>query len=156
MERVRIIVLAALAALMGAVPGQAAAQGYKLPSYRDAVPNRKQDTVCTDCGVIRSIRETTTRRDPKLHGTGSATAFDWRVIGAVVVFPFESDKQKPIVGGAGTPEMNDMLVTASYEITVRMDDGTFRTVERREAGRFGVGDRVRLTEGRLELVPDAR
>ena len=48
--------------------------------------------------------------------------------------------------------MNERFGEVSYELILRMEDGSFRTVERRDGGQYNIGDRVRLAEGRLELL----
>jgi hypothetical protein len=105
---------------------------------------------------VRSIQEIHKRRDPPAYRTDniqSASDFDNRVVGAVFVAPFGPGRtEKPYVGGVGTPEMNDRFADVSYTIIVRMDDGTYRTTERRDGNQYAVGDRVRLGEGRLELL----
>lgn len=111
---------------------------------------------CDDCGTVRSIQEIHKRRDPPAYRSDniqSASDFDNRVVGAVFVVPFGPGRpEKPYVGGVGTPEMNDRFAEVSYTIIVRMDDGTYRTTERRDGNQYAVGDRVRLAEGRLDLL----
>jgi len=149
------ITAATLVTLGCALCGVAFGQGLIIPQYRDAISRPKPTASCPECGTVRSIREITARRDPKVHGTGSATAFDSRVVGAVIVLPFDSNRGAH-VGGVGTDEMNDRMGLSSYELTIVMDDGAQRIIERRDGGRYGIGDRVRLSEGRLELISDAR
>ena len=90
------------------------AQTIRLPDFREKPPiaNRAPDGPCPECGVVRSIREIHKRRDDSLQRTataGSASAFDTRVVGALVVLPFgpgSADKSAS-VGGVGTSEMNE-------------------------------------------------
>jgi hypothetical protein len=45
------------------------------------------------------------------------------------------------------------LRESTYQLTLRMDDGTLRFVRRPDGGAFGVGDRVRWLGGdELELL----
>ena len=71
-----------------------------------------------------------------------------------MVLPFGpgSNSKTGYVGGVGTPEVSERLGELSYEVIVRMDDHTLRTVERRDGGQFAIGDRVRVSEGRVELL----
>ena len=50
----------------------------------------------------------------------------------------------------GTPEMRARSAATTYEITLRMDDGSYRLVERRDGARFQPGDRVRVVQGGLQ------
>ena len=64
-------------------------------------------------------------------------------------------EEKPFVGGVGTPEMKERFRESTYEITVRLDDGALRFVERPDGSRYRVGDRVRLSGvNQIELVVD--
>jgi outer membrane lipoprotein SlyB len=36
-----------------------------------------------------------------------------------------------------------------YRVTLRMDDGSLRTLSQREAPAYAVGDRVRVSNGRI-------
>ena len=154
-KRARMLPIAAVVAVASLACVSAAGQGLLIPQYRDAIAGPAVKSGCSDCGTVRSVREITARRDPKVHGTGSASAFDGRVVGAVIVLPFGSSKDAQ-VGGVGTAAMNEQLGLTSYEVTILMDDGSYRTLQRRDGGRFTIGDRVRLlTDGRVQPLSDA-
>jgi outer membrane lipoprotein SlyB len=112
---------------------------------------------CLVCGEIRSIREVSERgkadvdaRTPGAPGTSSGldTA---PVVGTVAQFSFDRGKSEGWrFGAAGTPEMQARLGETSYEITVAMDDGERRTIQRRDGNRFQVGQRVALRGGELD------
>lgn len=72
-------------------------------------------------------------------------------VGAVATLPLgkESD-HKWRFGAAGTPEMQTRLGATSYEVTVAMDSGERRTLQRRDGNRFHVGQRVAVRQGELE------
>ena len=53
-------------------------------------------------------------------------------------------------GAAGTPEMQARLGETTYEVTVAMDMGERRVLQRRDGNRFHVGQRVALRSGELE------
>ena len=153
------IALLALAAALGA----ARAQTIKLPDFRERpTVSSAPAGPCNECGVVRSIREIHKRRDAAAayptSSVASASSFDTRVVGAVAVIPFGpgSTGSAPYVGGVGTPEMNDRFSEVSYELTLRMDSGSFQVVERRDGAQYRVGDRVRLTDGRLEILATDR
>ena len=116
---------------------------------------------CDGCARILSIREVNT-----VHGLppaavgpvpggepGSLT--QQNLIGAVIYLPLgdKSGSDRPYVGPAGTPEMYARMRETTYEVALRMDDGTYRFVRRADASAFGVGDRVRWLGGNeLELL----
>ena len=142
------------AAVFSILPAKA--QTIRIPDFRDstAVTSGSAAGACDECGVVRSIREVHRRGAPVNRSRAGA---DWgptdtRVIGAVMVLPFGpgSNSNSGFVGGIGTPEVSERLGELSYEVIVRMDDHTLRTIERRDGAQFMVGDRVRVSEGRLE------
>jgi len=116
---------------------------------------------CTVCGQVRSIREasagpaaaTGQPREPGVPGSPSALDTG-PVVGTVARFEF--DRSLPgaqpawRLGAAGTPDMQRRLGETYYEITVLMDGGESRTVQRRDGNRFHVGQRVALRSGELE------
>jgi outer membrane lipoprotein SlyB len=79
---------------------------------------------------------------------------DWRVVGAVAYVPVGSGTSNEgwRIGAVGTPEMQSQLGETSYEITVAMDSGERRSVQRRDGLRFQVGQRVTLRSGELEAM----
>ena len=117
---------------------------------------------CGACGRIASIREITTTGTlppatvaPVPGGGAPGNPTQQNLIGAVIYLPLGGGgADKPYIGGVGTPEMYARLRETTYEITLRMDDGTFRFVRRADgAAAFGVGDRVRWLGGdELELL----
>jgi hypothetical protein len=87
-------------------------------------------------------------------GGESGSPNQQNLIGAVIYLPLGGQHaDKPYIGGVGTPEMNARMRETSYELTLRMDDGTYRMVRRPDGSSFGVGDRVRwLGASELELL----
>ena len=107
---------------------------------------------CLVCGEIRSIREINARLSPKPAPgvVGSPSGLDsGPVVGTVAQFHFGKDERWTF-GAAGTPEMQARLGETLYEITVVMDMGERRTLQRRDGNRFHVGQRVALRSGELE------
>ena len=78
----------------------------------------------------------------------------WRVVGAVAYVPIGSgtENERWRVGAVGTPEMQSQFGETSYEITVAMDSGERRSLQRRDGLRFRVGQRVTLRAGELEVL----
>lgn len=58
------------------------------------------------------------------------------------------------IGGAvvGNQVEGNMKATTSYEIRVRLDDGTLRTFRQNSQPQWRSGDRVRIVKGRLRSV----
>ena len=113
---------------------------------------------CTVCGEVRGIREVSAARPPPAAARpaqaapGPGSALDTApVVGTVARFEFDSGRPEAWhLGSAGTPEMRMRLGEIYYEVTVAMDDGERRTVQRRDGNRFHVGQRVALRSGELE------
>ena len=110
---------------------------------------------CLVCGEIKSIREVNQSASPERMRTtpGSPQGLDTGpVVGTVAQFHFGrgTDADRWTFGAAGTPEMQARLGETTYEITVAMDMGEKRTLQRRDGNRFQVGQRVALRQGELE------
>ena len=113
---------------------------------------------CTVCGVVRAIREVSAARPSSVaaprppEAFGTASALDTPpVVGTVARFEFDRDRPDSWhLGAAGTPEMKLRLGETYYEVTVAMDGGERRTVQRRDGNRFYIGQRVALRSGQLE------
>jgi hypothetical protein len=138
----------------------ARAQTIRLPDFRQT-PLYSEAPVpgepCDECGVVRSIREINKRRTPVFDNSSSvrSTPYDTRVVGALVVLPFGagSGSTSAYAGGVGTPEMSARLGELSYQVTLRMDDGSYRSMDQIDGNRYSVGDRVRVVDQRLQLLP---
>jgi outer membrane lipoprotein SlyB len=111
---------------------------------------------CLVCGEIRSIREVNAAglsQKPAPATPGSPQGLDTGpVVGTVAEFHFGGGARSGdwTFGAAGTPEMQARLGETTYEITVAMDIGEHRTLQRRDGNRFHVGQRVALRAGELE------
>jgi hypothetical protein len=155
----------ALALAAGGIAFAASAQ-YRIPDLKPPPPRiapaPPPGEKCESCGRIAAIREVTTTGNlpaatvAPVPGGGDAASDPTRqnLIGAVIYLPLGGERtDKPYIGGVGTPEMYARLRETTYQITLRMDDGTFRFVRRPDGSSFGVGDRVRWLGGdELELL----
>jgi outer membrane lipoprotein SlyB len=131
------------------------AQTIRIPDFRQqpAPAVLKPGEACNDCGRILSIREIQVDRKPAVPAAfqsatpgSSPTGGERNLVGAVIYVPLGSDtSERPFVGGVGTPEMRERFRETTYEIAVRLDDGTTRVISRPDGTRFRVGDRVRLS-----------
>jgi hypothetical protein len=83
---------------------------------------------CALCGTVESIWTVEVRGEP-----GAAM----RISGAAGSAFAESEIEK------------SAKKRRAYRVTVRMDDGSFRTVSLSSTPAFNVGDKVRVVEGRL-------
>ncbi|MCW5604475.1 MAG: hypothetical protein KIT18_08025 [Burkholderiales bacterium] len=139
------------------------AQTIRIPDFRQPEPpatfTLKPGEPCHECGRIVSIREIRTERRPAAFqgsaaGPASGPSATPNLVGAVIYLPLGGQTpERPFVGGVGTPEMRERFRETTYEITVRLDDGTMRFIQRNDGTRFMTGDRVRLTTADgLELV----
>ena len=152
--------LAAGAALSIAVLAQA--QSIKIPDFRTERPAAttalKPGETCDNCGLIRSIREIQKQRpvavpkgfqNDQVEGGGLGSNV---IVGAVAVLPMGDGGGKSYVGGVGTPEMRSRFTETSYEITVRLDNGSYTVVQRSDGAQYRIGDRVRVQGIQLELM----
>jgi outer membrane lipoprotein SlyB len=155
--------LARRVALLGFLFGAAAwAQSDKPLDLRAPPPEAPAPgaALCKVCGEIRSIREVHVGRTPPARSgipneyIGSQPGTEtWRVVGTVAYLPLGGRSDEGWrVGAVGTPEMQSQLGETSYEITVAMDSGERRTIQRRDGLRFQVGQRVTLRSGELEAM----
>jgi outer membrane lipoprotein SlyB len=142
------------------VAAAAHTQPIRIPDFRDTTPVAlKPGEACDKCGTIRSIREVQVGRPvavPEAFRTNPGGGLGSDVyVGAVVALPLaEKGEQpgKPFVGGVGTPEMRERFSESTYEITIRLDDGGFTQVTRRDGASYRVGERVRVSGIELELI----
>jgi outer membrane lipoprotein SlyB len=153
------------AACAGAIALGAAAQTYRIPDLKPppprVAPAPRAGESCIACARILSIREVNTvQRLPSaavgpVPGGEPGSLKEQNLIGAVISLPLGKSADRPYVGPAGTPEMYARLRETTYELALRMDDGTLRTVRRPDGSSFTVGDRVRWLGGsELELLVD--
>jgi hypothetical protein len=138
------------------------AQGLVIPDLRDPSLYRERPRdagggSCKVCGEVRAIREVQTEAPvsvaPNPRLTTQNNPNNWAVVGAAVYLPTGTGTpQSPHIGAVGTPEMVERFGSSTYEITIRMDTGENLVLQRRDAARFRVGERVAVSEGRLEKL----
>ena len=113
-------------------------------------------SVCQDCGVVESMREIA----QKGEGTGLG-AVAGGVLGAVLGHQVGGGKGRQVatvVGAAGGAYGGHQVEknargTKTYEVSVRMEDGGYRTVAFDSAPTWRAGDRVRVVNGTLQSNP---
>lgn len=130
-------------------PGSVPAAG----SARHGLPKpAARDSACASCGTVESIRAVQLKGDAT--GLGAVAG---GVTGAVVGHQIgrgNGNTAMTILGAAGGALAGNEIEKNvkkrySYRVTVRMDDGTFRTVSQSTAPTAAVGDRVRIANGAL-------
>jgi outer membrane lipoprotein SlyB len=139
----------------------AQSQTIRIPDFRErpsAFPSGASEP-CDECGRVASVREIAIERKPAIPASvpgGTRGPVGYNIVGAVMYLPLSSSSaDRPFVGGVGTPEMRERFGGSTYEITMRMDDGTVRFVQRGDGTRYHVGDRVRAVGGGdLEVVTE--
>jgi hypothetical protein len=143
-------IAAAIASLigLGALTGMATNQRVPL---RDEGPlpsvgvKPSQPGTCAVCGTIESIRTVEVldqaSAPPAAPDPKSGTEASPRAATSVL-----DTLSSVITGNAAEKNMRKRLV---YRVTLRMDDGSFRTISLPSPPAFTVGDKVRVVEGRL-------
>ncbi|WP_313704752.1 glycine zipper 2TM domain-containing protein [Massilia sp.] len=110
---------------------------------------------CSNCGNIESVRAIKQRA----QGSGLGAA-GGAVVGGLLGNQVGggSGRQLATVAGAiggavvGNQVEGNMKATTSYEIRVRLDDGTLRTFHQNSEPQWRSGDRVRIVKGRLRAA----
>ncbi len=108
--------------------------------------------ICNDCGVIDAINA----QEHKGAGSGIG-AVGGAVVGGLLGNQIGSGRGNTAatvvgaVGGAvaGNEVEKRVKSTKDYNVSVRMDDGTFRSFTFDAAPAFSVGDKVKVIDGRL-------
>ena len=110
---------------------------------------------CGNCGNVESVRAIKQRAEGS--GLGAAGG---AVIGGLLGNQIGGGTGRQLatvagaVGGAvvGNQVEGNMKATTSYEIRVRLDDGTLRTFKQASQPQWRSGDRVRIVKGRLRAA----
>jgi outer membrane lipoprotein SlyB len=158
--RIRPLVTAAAASVaIAGLIGVSAFTGM-LPTnrgpMRDEVPSPRselkpgQAVLCALCGTIESVRMIEVYYEPSAAPGAAEPKTGAETVGSpggAIASGGMSvlDTLAGIVPG-GTKDVRKRLV---WRVTLRMDDGSFRTISASSQPAFAVGDRVRVVEGRL-------
>lgn len=140
-----IVKIAAAAVIIFAVVGIGVMTGLIPSSY--SRNDSQEAKVCPNCGVVESIRLV----EVKGQGTG-AGAVAGGLLGAVVGNEIGAGRGKSLAtvagaaGGAyaGNEVEKNMKKTTRYRITIRMNDGSVRTITQRTDPGVHAGDSVKV------------
>ena len=122
------------------------------PSYNNPAPVAQAE-VCRSCGVVDSVHEI------KVKGQGSGVGgVGGAVVGGLLGNQVGGGRGKTAmtvlgaVGGAfaGNEIEKNVRSEIEHQMVVRLDDGTTRTFTQVGAFPYGVGERVRIVNGRVE------
>ncbi len=120
-----------------------------------AAPAPQAKAMCTDCGTVTGVSEV------EVKGEGSGLgAVAGGVAGAVVGNQVGSGSTRTIAriaGAAGGAYAGHQIekharTHKKYDVGVKMEDGSLRTVTYDAPPTWRAGDRVRIVDGKLELV----
>lgn len=163
--------LAGIAAIMGWIPTsiggasniemdqsakKAAQSGTAKPKTAPAqVASSAPVAKCSNCGVIESVREITAKGEGS--GIGAAGG---AIVGGVLGHQVGGGSGKQIatvvgaVGGAvaGNEVEKRVKASKSYDITVRLDDGSTRVISEVNAPSWRSGDRVKIVDGAIRAI----
>lgn len=138
-------------ATVAAKPHTAATTSRPAP-VAQAAPARLASS-CADCGVIESVREIDTKGSGSgVGGVGGA------VVGGLLGNQVGDGRGKDVmtvvgaVGGAiaGNEIEKRVKATKSYEITVRLQDGSSRVISAATLPSWRNGDKVKVVNGLIE------
>lgn len=141
------------AALEAAAPPTPRTAERSAPAVQPA-PKVAAAPACTDCGVVESVRAV--KRKGEASGVGAVAG---GVLGAAVGNQFGKGNGRTAmtvlgaVGGgvAGHEVEKQVKSTVVHQVSVRMDDGSVRTIEQTSAP--AVGQRVQLQGRTLKALP---
>ena len=115
-------------------------------------PAPKPRATCSNCGNVESVRAIKTRA----QGSGLGAA-GGAVLGGLLGNQIGGGNGRKLatvagaVGGAvvGNQVEGNMKATTSYEVRVRLDNGTHRTFNLQNQNGFSSGDRIKVVNGAL-------
>jgi outer membrane lipoprotein SlyB len=150
-------VLPALPAQHAAMPGaplRMAATPVVYSHLRAEPARRAPVLVCQNCGVVESIREINTRGDGS--GLGAAGG---AVVGGLLGNQVGGGRGKEamtVVGAIGGAFAGNQIEkqargSRSYETTVRMNNGSSRTIAQAAQPEWRDGDRVKIVDGAVRM-----
>jgi len=147
-----IVGVLGVAGISGVIPGW---MPGKAPNARQNAPAREptrmtvQPSNCALCGTVESIRTVELRSVPDAAGRGGAGGADAGRTGQESSATTILESVAEAITGGGREGEKNPSKRFAYRVTVRMDDGSYRTVSQSTPPALAVGDKVRVVEGRL-------
>lgn len=137
-------------------PGNEPVHHKPAASHRSSEPEyaaAESPRTCSECAVVESVHEI----DTQGKGTGLGAA-GGAVVGGLVGNQVGNGRGRElatiagVVGGAlvGNKVEGNMKTTHSYDITVRMNDGSTRTIHQAEQPAWRAGDKVKIVDGAIQ------
>ncbi len=148
-----VLSLVGIGAITGWIPSAISQKSGDVPAAgRTAGGNGQRPSPCANCGTIESIRTVELRGDSS--GLGAVTG---GLTGGLLGNQMGRGNGNTamtiigIAGGAlaGNEIEKNMKKHYAYRVTVRMDDGSFRTLSQASPPAFAVGEKVRIVDGAL-------
>lgn len=112
-------------------------QGTKPIDFRPGSRVAGKKSKCNDCGIVDSIRA----REVESSGIAAAG------FGGTADNGLSYAARSPEVTYAAFTRTTDARVAVNFVVTVRMEDGTTRTIHENQRPPFSIGERVRLVNG---------
>lgn len=136
-------------------PQKSRLAGNPLFSGQDSLRKPFAPLSCVNCGLVDSIR--TVQVDGKASGLGAvAGGVPDAVIGNQIGNNHRRDVMTALGGVdgvfAGHPIEKKVNRYTVYRVTVRMDDGSFRTLSQSHEPVVAIGSRVRVSNGALAAI----
>lgn len=123
-----------------AAPARAAQQADARPiDFRPGTKVAGKKAKCADCGVVDSIRA-------KEVESAAVVAADYESTGGST-----AGRSAGISPATLRNSGNEMRIAVNFVVTLRMEDGTTRTIYENQRPPFSIGERVRLVNG--SVVP---
>jgi outer membrane lipoprotein SlyB len=132
------------------------------PSAAAQAGNNQPPPACDRCGTVGSIRQSTSKEQwTSLGNVPSRVGQSGSDISPSAVTTFKigpgfTNQGQVMIGAAGGAVYQTSPTTernaTRWEITVRMDDGTSRSVTQNYEPLLQVGDRVRVFGSQIELI----
>ena len=150
---VMILSLIGVGVITGVLPHALSQKQGDSPATGQGLLGRyAQTNNCANCGTVESIR--TVELPGDASGLGAVAG---GVTGAVIGNQMgrgRGNTAMTIIGAAGgafagNEIEKNMQKRYAYRVTVRMDDGSFRTVSQTAPPAFAVGEKVRVVDGTL-------
>jgi len=142
-----------VAGITGVIPGGMSETTSDTPPnilVREPMRNPLPSSKCSLCGTVESIRTLELRVVPEdARATGVSGAAAARPIGPEKDSMTTLETVAGAASGRGSEGEKNVSKRFAYRITVRMDDGSYRTISQPTPPALAVGDKVRVVEGRL-------